>query len=580
MKIQIGCYDENDSLVQDWGPIGRNAVITSGDFGSESLALFIRLSRHEKRYWWNKRQQYFVWATFGGERLWGGRLEDVQTVPGGLQITAMGHFRAFSDLPYTRLWSTTGYANWEPVTQNDESNYNPELFEIDNNNRLKIGPLEDQTFATSGNRGGLVFKMPHNGEADAALIQFKFTAELSTNWRARLYGYDEDFATETSLWTQDGTGSTVTGATVVTLSPAQPYIVLALYRITSSTTYASDNASDYIELTEVRISSTAANDVSTSLGTTIAAGTRTVTPGSMTHIYVGQKLAIGGTNTEQVTVTAVTSTTFTAVFAYGHNSADTVRAIYVSAEEIVESLISFVNGVNGSQVSSATYLVQDTDRDLLNASWQDALPADILIELAGAHNYEVGVDPQKVLFFRPRGDVARTWYVDADVALERTLEAVRNSAYGVFADERGRLKRTAVSATATAVTKYGMTRRAAVFVDTSDETKAEAFRDDFLTINADPDPRASVFFDRVYTNQTSPVPLFFVRAGDYLKARNVQDSPRIYVSRAEYMVDSNQLLVEPEIRPPTIAEGLAIGRKGEELARRVTESTKERVRVI
>lgn len=64
--------------------------------------------------------------------------------------------------------------------------------------------------------------------------------------------------------------------------------------------------------------------VATTLGTSIAAGARTVTPGSMSWIYVGAKLIIGGA-TEIVVVTATSATTFDAVFASAHLAADTVK---------------------------------------------------------------------------------------------------------------------------------------------------------------------------------------------------------------------------------------------------------------
>lgn len=69
-----------------------------------------------------------------------------------------------------------------------------------------------------------------------------------------------------------------------------------------------------------------ANEIATTLGTTIVAGTRTVTPASMVGIYVGRKLLISGTS-EYVNVTAVTATTFTAVFVNNHVSTDAVTAI-------------------------------------------------------------------------------------------------------------------------------------------------------------------------------------------------------------------------------------------------------------
>lgn len=70
-------------------------------------------------------------------------------------------------------------------------------------------------------------------------------------------------------------------------------------------------------------------DVSTTLGTAIVAGTRTVTPASMNSIYKGRRLIIGGT-TETIIVTNVTTATFTAVFANNHGSSDSVTG-YVNS---------------------------------------------------------------------------------------------------------------------------------------------------------------------------------------------------------------------------------------------------------
>lgn len=74
-------------------------------------------------------------------------------------------------------------------------------------------------------------------------------------------------------------------------------------------------------------------EYSSTLGSTIAAGTRTVQPASMKGVYVGQRIVVGGT-TETVYVTAATDTTFTAVFANSHNSSDAIT-IYAQAEQRV-----------------------------------------------------------------------------------------------------------------------------------------------------------------------------------------------------------------------------------------------------
>lgn len=66
-------------------------------------------------------------------------------------------------------------------------------------------------------------------------------------------------------------------------------------------------------------------EISTTLGTVIVAGVRTVTPASMAGIYPGRRLSIGGAS-EVIVVTSVTVTTFTATFANAHGSSDSVTA--------------------------------------------------------------------------------------------------------------------------------------------------------------------------------------------------------------------------------------------------------------
>lgn len=92
-----------------------------------------------------------------------------------------------------------------------------------------------------------------------------------------------------------------------------------------------------------------AQDVSTTLGTTIVAGTRTVTPVSMNGIYKFRLLTIGGT-TENVIVTACTETTFTAVFANNHSSADTVTGISNGAQRALVENFNIHDITGGSAV--------------------------------------------------------------------------------------------------------------------------------------------------------------------------------------------------------------------------------------
>lgn len=61
----------------------------------------------------------------------------------------------------------------------------------------------------------------------------------------------------------------------------------------------------------------------TTLGSTFSAGAQTATPASMSGIHIGSQLHIAGT-AEDVVVTAITQTTFTATYINAHNSTDVV----------------------------------------------------------------------------------------------------------------------------------------------------------------------------------------------------------------------------------------------------------------
>lgn len=78
--------------------------------------------------------------------------------------------------------------------------------------------------------------------------------------------------------------------------------------------YTSANANSYDELS------------TTTLGTNISAGLRTVTPANMLNISPGRRLKISGT-TEYVVVISITQTTFTFIAVNSHNSTDIVTAL-------------------------------------------------------------------------------------------------------------------------------------------------------------------------------------------------------------------------------------------------------------
>lgn len=83
---------------------------------------------------------------------------------------------------------------------------------------------------------------------------------------------------------------------------------------------------------------------STTIAASITAGAQTVTPASMTGIYAGTRLDIdsGTSSFEVVTVSSVTSTTFTATFASSHSAAATcIGAVPTNLRQAILMLVAY-----------------------------------------------------------------------------------------------------------------------------------------------------------------------------------------------------------------------------------------------
>ena len=125
------------------------------------------------------------------------------------------------------------------------------------------------------------------------------------------------------------------------------------------------------QLDAVQITFTAGEGPVTTVAAAIAAGSQVVTPGSMNGIIVGTVLDVdpgvvdGGTVfEEQVTVTAVTSTTFTATFANAHNAGCVINGVPPIMRDCLTRCVA------------AMYEMRDRDADRLD---------DLLLRLIAPH---------------------------------------------------------------------------------------------------------------------------------------------------------------------------------------------------
>lgn len=520
MSLFIGLYDApGGHLLADYSPIAKGLKFGSNEHGFADLSFLapVRLSEAFRLY--DRPALPHVVAAGRGALAWEGRLEDVTIAAGGLQIQALGYQRAASDAPYTAVWSTKDYAAWRAMTIDDRANTRTEKFEADNNNRIFIAIKKNEVM-TANTIGRMGYVAPSGGARYLVTVTFTYDVYLDAGYTAALVSCSGGLGgTATNEWSVAGNGASQTGTVTVTLTNATAD-ALIFQVVCPAATYAGETGDRYLKITSLRIKSTAS------------------------------------------------------------------AAVY--ADEIARALVAYLNGINGTQLDPVTALIESQGLDLTDEIYLDQYPADILTALIRLGDnaippgrWEWGVWENRRLHLRPRGSTARAWYVDASaLQIERTIEALRNSVYAVYADGNNVQQRTAVATDADSVVRYGVTRRTAVSAQTTSATQAGVIRDTALADAKDPMPRSSIRFDRLFDASGARWPGWMCRSGDTLTIRNLPptlstslDRVRTFrVSETRYSAETRVLDVTPESALPRLevlmarlAEGIREGpaaRKG------------------
>lgn len=240
----------------------------------------------------------------------------------------------------------------------------------------------------------------------------------------------------------------------------------------------------------------------------------------------------------------------------------------ITSSTIAKALATRAAATSPAMLSGTDALIAETGLDLLNESYQDELPADILTRLAllgdnqtPPRQWDIGVWEGRVIRFQPKGTGARSWFADlGNFTTARTMENVINVAYPVYKEAGGRELRGADKTDETSVKRYGVKRRAGITVDTTSSTQANTTRDAFLQDGKDPIPRAGVVVDAIYDSAGARWPLFMVRPGDNLTNRSlpptltsgIDQIGTWRIGRVEYDADADLLTIEPEEALPTL----------------------------
>jgi hypothetical protein len=572
------------------GPIDWTAYVTGapwdfGEHGCRSLELTIPRRVIDAYMLYISQGTQTVIATRGARILWSGQIDAASLTLNAdgttVKVRALGNWQTLRHGRHTAMWSTTKVDGWQVLTGDLLAGVADKRFETDTNNRLFISTQKNTLYVAGARVGALYFQVP-DGAPGVGGLGLAFTFDAPSGYIMEVRGYDAGFTGGTSIYSLTSAGAALSGALCLGISPAKAIIVVWMI-VPDGTTEARENGLSYIRCTRVRLTQTISDYVLTTLSANLVAGAGvTATVASTARMYAGQTIYLNNAATSQseaVTITSVTNATHVvATFALNHTSGETVRAPVVYGSRIAAALLAEARALNINLIAGDGGLIAGTVLDITDASYEDALPADVLDDLArrgdGAGGLiETGVDELNRLYFRPKGSAATAWYVRLEaLSLDRPRTSIENRIYATYDDPASdRTLRTASANDSASQGQYGLTRIGLVEASTSSATLAGTIRNLALSDRADPTPAAQIGIVQIENVAGAIVSGDQIRPGDTVTIRNLPPAIGLgggrvrsfVVSEMRYDPMTRQVSVVPETPLPLldvlIAQGLLPG---------------------
>jgi hypothetical protein len=579
----VGYNDLDISLNTSFGRLllpndrARSLQVATGPRGLESITADLPTSVAESFGLYTSLGQLTAAVAGSGQVFARGRVEDLTINDDGAQMNALGPWRELSDLPYTGFWSASGTEGWQEtsnaLSNGVLTNRRPEMYAFQLDEVIQISPTKGASYTNSADVGSVFFRGP-NGGADRTIVgmQFRLRLLLPNNWRFQINAYtNNDWSGGvTTPLTVTSAGVLIDRAYHISGFGRRVWEMFIFNNTGGASAPAGETGSWYALISDIRIVSSATNRVNTVLTAARAAGASvTATVASTTGVYVGMQLVMnsGNTPSEIVTVESVTNATqFVATFVGSYVAGNAVQGHRVTPDEVAGSVLAFTKAANaGGVLNSSTALIQACNRDLLDASWEDTTPADIIAELAergdGTQRFEAGAFGDGLLYFRPAGGAGLNWFVDAsELSIQQTIDGLVNSVYARYQAADGRTLRTTASADAVSAARYGLTRQGVVDASTTNATIAGQVASTAVANTADPVPRAGLTVERIYTAEGAEAPLWLVRSGDTVTIRNLPPAAGSSINRIQtfriaetrYDAVANELVIIPESPLPDL----------------------------
>jgi len=497
--LHLSLTGERGLLYPDLVAQARNIVMVQGEHGPEILELFIPASVLESFYLRSYPDVIQAQINWNGFVLWRGRVEDVSIVNGGVNLTAFGYWRAFTDSPYTAIWSTRRFDAWREVPYREDADYKEARWQFNRNGQLSIGPQKNAVYGHQTDLGAFSLSVPDGGSRNWQAADFDYTVILPEDWKAEFIACDSDLGNPVTVWSLTADGTPQTGSVSETFSTKARLIFRVYNNTGSDATYSGETGNAYLRVTNLRVKTTNGD---------------------------------------------------------------------VTADIVIMDMVAWERAANPTHLSSAAVLVESPNVDMGELLIEDTYPIDALNRFAQSGDdqtppriWECGVTTQQVVYFRPRGSVSQTWYVDvADIELKSTLDPIRNFTYGVYRDSSGDVQRTAGNLNQESINRSNLYRIAAIPVQTTEDAFAVLAANAALADQSTPPPQISVVLAALHTAAGDWVPKWLLANGDMVVIRNLPTLPLSDVARfrefrvaaARYRLDADELEVTPEAFLPTL----------------------------
>lgn len=230
-------------------------------------------------------------------------------------------------------------------------------------------------------------------------------------------------------------------------------------------------------------------------------------------------------------------------------------------DEIIRGTLSGVISSVGF-INTSTALVQSPQIDILNADYSGVTALDVLKDVREKSSiygaWDVGIQENRMLYFKPKGTQNRTWYVDgSNIDFEKDIDAIKNSVVVKYKLNEQDTYTDAISEQSS-IAAYGFTSQDLVEVDVTTSGLAQIAGLAYLTDNAYVKLEASLSTNKVKDRSGAYYPPSFVRQGDLIVLQNIPitlslgEEVSFICARTNYTADDNMIEIIPDNPAPTL----------------------------